>query len=681
LARIRDITAFLAQTGDDAPTPAERRLVADCQAGEECWLGDGERPTKADPDRTIRAELLRALILGSDKGCEVDTIGVMLWGAWITSPLDLSFARAKGQTLLVNCHFTDPVTALQTRFDLLNLEGSKLTSLMAQGAKVNGDVFLRNGFHATGEVSLSGASIGGQLVCSESRFDNAGDDALNAEGVQVTGAVFLNDGFHATGRVSLSGASIGGQLTCTKGRFDHPTGDALNAQGVQVTGDVFLNRGFHATGEVSLSGASIGGWLDCTESRFENAGGDALNAQGVQVTGAVFLNKGFHATGEVSLSGASIGGQLTCTKGRFDHPTGDALNAQGVQVTGAVFLNDGFHATGEVSLSGASVGGSLVCTGGLFGHPKGIALTAQRMRVTEGFLWRDVTIDSGCVDMTSAHVGDLVDDLASWPSGDGQLVLDGFTYDRISAAFTDARRRLDWLGRGTVWEGEFLPQPYSQLAKVLREMGHDSAARAVLIEQRTLLGKEARKLRRQWPDGKVIPYHTIPTIAATNSASWAVDFSSRWLVGFGYRPWNALVALAAVFAVAWALASATWTEGSFAPNSDVILTSPAWMELMETDCIGPLPDDYFNDCVKNPADKWSATDAPGMDWDSFHSAAYAVDLVVPILNLGQTEAWAPSKDRGPFGWWLWWGRWVLIAAGWFVTTLGVAALTGIIRRE
>ncbi len=632
MARIRDITAFLAQTGDDAPTPAERQLVAACQVGEVCWLGDGERPTEADPARTIRADLLRTLILGGDTGCVVDTNGVRLWGAWITGPLDLSFARANGETLLANCHFTDPVTARQTRFDLLNLSGSLMPGLMAQGAKVNGPVFLQNGFHATGRVSLSGASIGGQLACVNGRFDHPTGLALNAEGVQVTGHVLLNNRFHAKGEVRLLGASIGGQLACVKGRFDHPTGMALNAQGVQVTGDVFLNDGFHATGQVRLAEASIGGNLACVKGRFENADGFALNASGAQVTGAVFLNDDFHATGEVSLLGATIGGQLACVKGRFGKATGLALNA-------------------------------------------------QRMRVTQSFLWRAVTIDAGGLDMASAHVGDLVDDPASWPSGDGQLYLDGFTYDRISAAFTDAPRRLDWLRRGTVWNGEFFPQPYSQLAKVLREMGHDSAARAVLVEQRTLLGQEARKLRRQRPDGTRIAYHTVPTIAAINGASWAVDFSSRWLVGFGYRPWNALVALAAVFAVAWALASTTWTEGSFAPNSDVILTSPAWTDLMETDCIGPLPDDYFKDCEKNPAEAWSAKDAPGMDWDSFNSLAYAVDLVVPILNLGQTEAWAPSKDRGPWGSVLWWGRWVLIAAGWFVTTLGVAALTGIIRRE
>jgi hypothetical protein len=33
------------------------------------------------------------------------------------------------------------------------------------------------------------------------------------------------------------------------------------------------------------------------------------------------------------------------------------------------------------------------------------------------------------------------------------------------------------------------------------------------------------------------------------------------------------------------------------------------------------------------------------------------------------------------GWWLWWLRWPLEGAGWLVTALGVAAITGIMQRN
>ncbi|MGB5870131.1 MAG: hypothetical protein WBH04_08010, partial [Albidovulum sp.] len=59
----------------------------------------------------------------------------------------------------------------------------------------------------------------------------------------------------------------------------------------------------------------------------------------------------------------------------------------------------------------------------------------------------------------------------------------------------------------------------------------------------------------------------------------------------------------------------------------------------------------------------------------------AADIAGPVLALGQSAAWAPSPTRGPWGWHLWWARWVLSSLGWIVTALGAAAITGIIRRE
>ncbi len=398
MARFRTIADFRTLTGDVALTEAEEALIAACQAGEPCVRGDGTRPETATADNTIRADLLRYLILGGCENCRTDVEGVQLVGAYVSGPLNMDFGVAVGITLLHNCRFQKQISALQTRFGSLILSGSACPGLFAQGAEVTGDVFLADGFHATGEVLLAGAKIGGQLACGGGRFDNAGGHALNAQGAEVTGGVFLRNKFHATGEVRLSGAKIGGQLDCGGGRFDNAGGDALNAEGAEVAGDVVLGDGFRATGEVSLSGAKIGGQLDCGGGRFDNAGGDA-------------------------------------------------------------FLG-------------------------------------QRMWVDEGFRWRKVTVDAGRINLASAHVGDLVDDLASWPAGDDRLYLDGFTYERISASFTDAPRRLDWLRRGTVWQGEFFPQPYAQLAKTLAAMGHRTDARKVRIAAEAE-GRAARRNRRR----------------------------------------------------------------------------------------------------------------------------------------------------------------------------------------
>ncbi len=96
----------------------------------------------------------------------------------------------------------------------------------------------------------------------------------------------------------------------------------------------------------------------------------------------------------------------------------------------------------------------------------------------------------------------------------------------------------------------------------------------------------------------------------------------------------------------------------------------------------------YDGCQRNPTQAWSdaftasaAQPETGGDWDRFNAWAYAADRVVAILDPGQTEAWAPTKDRGTWGRVLWWARWVLAALGWIVTGLGVAAVTGVMQRN
>ncbi len=239
MAHPNTLAEWEALTGD-ALTDPEQQLITACRDGEICWLGDGERPEEPDAERNIRADLLRWLILGGCDDCQTHAQGLQLVGAYITGKLDISFAKAKGLTYLVGCHFAEPIEALQTRFEFLVLNGSALPGLNAQGTEVKGGVFLRNGFEATGEVSLSGASIGGNFDCFDGCFSNKGGEALNAEEAEVKGGVFLNNGFEAIGEVRLLGASIGGQLDCSDGCCSNENGHALNAQRLHVTEASFL---------------------------------------------------------------------------------------------------------------------------------------------------------------------------------------------------------------------------------------------------------------------------------------------------------------------------------------------------------------------------------------------------------------------------------------------------------
>lgn len=501
---------------------------------------------------------------------------------------------------------------------------------------------------------------------------------VSAVGVRLIGAVItgpLTLSFaEARGETDLRACHFTDPITARRARLvqlvlsgSHVPG--LLAEGARIEGSAFL-LGLTATGRISFATAEIGGQL-----ALHGADITSLTAQGARIGASVYLRASdtaaFTAVGEISLSGAEIGGQLACDGAVLRNPGKIALNVQGARIAGDVFLRDRaafpFRAEGEVRLSGAQIGGQLDCATADFSNPGGHAFAAQRMQVGAEFFWQTVTVPAGDIYLPSAHVGDLVDDLASWPEG-GRVYLDGFTYDRITRdAPVDAETRLAWLVRCTTQDGRFLPQPYTQAAAVLARMGHEAEARRIMEEQARRKGRARRAARRARGGVLALPL---------TGFDWLWDRAAQLVVGYGFQPFRSILWLAGLSLVSAFLAFMAWEEGSMAPNNDLIAASEGWQALLAVDCIpDPVPG-----CVANPAAQWNGPTGAGLDWESFHPLAYGADVVIPVLELGQTRSWSPSKDRGPWGHRLWWARWVLMAAGWVVTALGAAAATGIIQR-
>jgi hypothetical protein len=65
---------------------------------------------------------------------------------------------------------------------------------------------------------------------------------------------------------------------------------------------------------------------------------------------------------------------------------------------------------------------------------------------------------------------------------------------------------------------------------------------------------------------------------------------------------------------------------------------------------------------------------PGEAHPGFHGAVYALDTLLPVVDLRQQTVWIP---RGGVQWWTWFS----IVAGWVLTTAVVAALTGLLKRD
>lgn len=418
---------------------------------------------------------------------------------------------------------------------------------------------------------------------------------------------------------------------------------------------------------LEAAGLNVGYQMDCNNAEFQSTVGRALTLQGANIGQGLFLSS-VKVSGEANLASLIIGGQLDCSGAGFKNQGGRALNLQDADIGQSLFLKSAKF-IGGVDLKGLMTGGDLVCSGTEFQNKNAKALNLQSADISQGFIFRDQTTVHGIIDLNAAKCGDLVDDLDCWPDptqGHKNLILDGFTYRRIVGS-TDARTRLNWLARGDHWNGEFFPQPYKQLAKVLYEMGHEEEATQIRVTLAQKLTRNSRSARiwftgTEWRFFKVLLL--LPTI-------WLVHVLHRF-VGYGFRPERSLIALVLLWLLATTFAHFAWEEGSFAPNSAVALQSDSWAIYGADHNHPPHP---------NPAKDWSLTSTIGRDWESFNRYAYAADLVVPIIDLGQTDAWAPSTTRGPAGVFLWWARWVFTLFGWIVTALGAAALTGIIRRE
>ncbi len=489
-----------------------------------------------------------------------------------------------------------------------------------------------------------------------------------------------------------------------------------------------------AKGATTLNHCHFEQDIQARNTRFEqlSVGGSHLRqglyAQGVKVAGDIFLNQNLTATGTVDFAGADIGGQLNCTASPFNRTEVDALNAQGAKIAEGVFLSDGFTAKGPVDFTNADIGGPLICEQGSFVVKEGIALRLQDSRA-KALFWRKVSEISGELDLNGAHLSEITDDPASWNQVD-KLNLTGLTYDHLTNP-GDTGTRLQWLGKGDRMNGEFSPQPYTQLAKVLRGMGHDRDARAVLIEG------EIRHRRSEWVEVETLranrsalrhdvkrndtenlerhrettfeshfqkhfdqslricidaakDHPNRPSDAQLALARKGLRYDLQWfnakdklrivwlkakshglryLVGYGYKPFNSLWTLVILVALAAGMSQMAWRAGDFAPNSDVILSTTEWQTLAE------------DKVITNPARAWSDKHGKGRDYESFNALAYGFDLVVPIVNIGQEVAWAPSTTRGAWGWNLWWMRWGFTVIGWIVTALGAAAIAGVIRRD
>jgi len=603
-------------------SPAERKLRDEICDGQFVILGDGRRPgDAAGPDRQVRAEFLRYLILG---GCAalpgmIPENGVRVKGALITDTLDLKGARIPRDVLLAHCRFAATPNLMSAQLDTLDLTGSALPGLVADRLQARGDVFLRNA-KTTGEIRLLGADLGGDLTCNGAEF-TAGDSgtALTADRLRARGDAFLRR-VKATGEIRLPGADLGGGIDGDGAQFSAGnSGKALTADGLRARRGVFL-RDAEATGEIRLPGAELGGDLDCDGAEFTaGESGKALSADGLRAK-HVFLSN-VEVTGEIRLLGADLGGDLVCDEAQFmagEH--GDALNAQRASIAGAIFLRG-----------------------------------AARV--------------DGVLDLTAARTDTIEDDATCWPER-GNLKLNRCQYGAFTGTGpVTATARIRWLSlqNPARWGEDFWPHPWEECARVLREMGHGDAARRILIDKEIRQRKDRRQ--RLWRNSRYV--------ALVWAGFW--DFLLGITVRYGRQPLFAFLWLLIFWLAGAGIFGNAAAGDAIKPNNAFVLRSAEWVA-----CAPGYVAEEGDPALRNAGTSQLACfrgQPEAASYPAFNALVYSADTLLPIVALEMQEFWIPDETQGTRGRAARVFLWVQIMLGWALSLLAVAGFSGLVRSD
>lgn len=531
--------------------------------------------------KEISSDFLRSLFC-EDYG-KISHCKTVIFRAEISGALDMAFCETKFPIQFNTCYFSERIELGYFKSPELSLTRCGLAQgVNAHYLKIEGDVRLAS-CKSTGAVSLFGAEIGGQLDCAGSNF--AGEKgAFIASNIKVGSTVFLSKGFKANGQVTLDNSEIGGHLHCEGGCFINKEQTALFARSIKVTSDINMRKGFKSIGGVNLRNAEIGGLLDCRGGKFMNRKENALFAQNAKVDSSVLLDEGFKAAGEVILSGVKIGGQLISRDGAFMKRREDVLTAQNARIAASVVLGPNFRAKGKVNLYGAKVIGSL---------------SLENCRYME-------------LRLTDTEVDTFSDDQNTYDAPGGYLHINGFRYQRLESEWEKGKQvesRLKWLDSMSE-EGEFSPQPYEQLMKVYREMGHMNWARKVGFSLEEKRCKHMKFMQEPW---------------------WKLWYLLlKITIGYGYKPFKSFYWFMGFIITGCLFFGSTLLCTEYETSVKDWAGCEVWRMLP-------------SDAKVLLSDEWKENREVIKDYPQFSPFLYAVETALPVLPLGQTDKWHPKS--------------------------------------
>ncbi|MCK6444642.1 hypothetical protein [Elstera cyanobacteriorum] len=473
------------------------------------------------------------------------------------------------------------------------------------------------------------------------------------------------------------GAAIGGDLNFSGGMFGGKIGISLNFNRSNIAGSVFLGKEFRAESGVFFANAMIGRGVECSGGSFGNVQegsefeGISLCFDGAKISGHVLLNEKFSATGAVRLIGAQIGDTLDCSAGNFNNESEYSLIFERARIEGSVYLKDKFETKADIVLSSAEIGVHLDLSGAsVLGK-----IDANNAIIKREFRLVELKKEISNANFQHMKCGSLLDDKESWGENNN---INGFTYQSLGQKADFAPKfRIGWLEKQARDEGSYRPQPWRQLQKTLKAMGHDAEARAIGIAHEEF--RYANRIVGQLPPK--------PTLYDKLSAPLTRGLHRIYgaLAGYGYKPLKlVLFSVGVWFFCSWVY----WFSalaGYLGPTNPIVFQNPKY-GYKEKNCIYERQE--F--CISVPLDNWYWLPSLPAEYTTFSPMAYSLDLILPLVDLGQEKDWGvlvPTPKKVPveeifhFSW----GHilrlivWFEILWGWVASLMLVAVISGLVR--
>ena len=650
--------------------------------------GSGPEPDLNDAtgwrdERLIRAEVVAALLLGEAGPQPGKRPGIRLRGVRVTGRLDLMGATLGYSLVCELCRFDSSPRLVEASTRTIRLVDCWLPGF--NGARMHADgMFSLHRSTAAGMVILDRAKVTGEAYLREATVGDGGEVAVAADGLTVDGDLDCTQ-VTCRGAVKLQGARVTGLVHASGAMVSRPGPRALDADNA-VIGGYIAARGLAVDGELLLEHAQVGGYLDLRGARLNNPGGWALAGGGLTVNGRMWCHEGFTALGEVRLIGARIRGGLQLVSARLQNPDQTALtldrttladvDAAGITAAGTIRLA-GSRVTGHIDLSDAKLtdgdGATLVIDG---------ANVAESLDLTRLNSAGEITMHGGHVGgrilLTSAEVrhrpgtavdfsqSDAADLICDSMTTDGTVQLAGIKIARhlrmedVHLASTEGAA----LDARSCQAGEFSLQRAEVRGDVVLEharvgiyrddpshwprqlhldgLSYDVLEPRLPARQRLRWVTCSMLIHQPQPFEQLAAFYTrigqpgearrVLHAKERDQRSAKTPLGQAWsllqdiAVGYGYQPWRAAV----------------WFMTLLAIGSIVYSVAPPRALIPAT--------------------------AP-----HFYAVAYTLDLLLPVVNLGQKYAFSPTGLEQ-------WLSYLLIAAGWILATTIAAAITRTLRR-